>query len=231
MNTKLFAAIAVGLAMSVPAFASDEVRLNPMLDSYNWRHNQPHGGVTWIEMFTEYSPDDRAATGMMWFDLSDLAGIEPDEVISAELRLYPIRATNQWGLESTDGSIVVRERTTAFDEVDPNPAVDGDGVVLGSMLTVTGDLSPIVIDDLELLGEVRSWVDEPASNLGLEISMVPTGNNIDTYFLMIATREWAEAALRPELVLGISSVPAPGVGALLGVGMVCIGGRRRPWAA
>ncbi|HEB60533.1 MAG TPA: hypothetical protein ENJ06_01790 [Phycisphaeraceae bacterium] len=223
----LTALLAGGLSVAATAQAADDVVLESSADSYNWIANQPHGELPFMALWQEVSPNQRQAVAMMKFDLGDLGGLDSSDVLSARIELHPWYASHQWELQGDAGRLVAAERLAAFDESDPNPLPSSGGTLLTDQLMAVDNYDLITIDGPALLDAVRDWMDNPASNMGIDLQLLAPAGADDTFYMALYSREADDPSLRPRLVLNTTSVPAPGVGTLMGIAGLSLVSRRR----
>jgi hypothetical protein len=221
------AAPAAAMAACASAYAVDEVVFEPSQDSYNWIANQPHGDLPYLELFQENSPRQRESVAMMAFDLSSLSNIDPADIVSARLEVRAGYAGNYWGFDAVSGELSLWERDIAFDEIDPNPSPSSIGAALDMQVVGVGNLGVLTLDSAALLAEVRDWAVNPTSNYGLDVRFSAAAGVDDSFYMALYSSEFSDPAMRPHLVVGVDNVPTPGVGALLGTGLLCLNRRRR----
>lgn len=222
------AAPAAILVAGTAALAVTELAFEPSADSYNWWANQPHGDRPYLELFQEVSPNPRQAIGMMAFDVSGLSSIDPSDIVSARLELQAGYAGHYWNLNGDWGLLSIKQRAIAFDEIEPNPLPDSFGPALAETLVPVGYTDSIItLESSALLDQVRNWAANPGANYGFDIHFEAVGQEGSSFYMAIYSREYLDPALRPQLLVGVSEIPNPGVGSLLGSGLLCMMGRRR----
>ncbi|MFG0252903.1 MAG: hypothetical protein ACF8NJ_08535, partial [Phycisphaerales bacterium JB038] len=169
----------------------------------------------------------RTAVSMMAFDLSSLSNIDPADIIGARLEVHAAYAGNYWDFDAATGVLGLWERDTAFDEVEPNPLPASIGGVLASTTVAVGNLGLITLEGAALLGVVRDWAGNPADNYGMDVYLHADAGADDSFYMALYSSEYSDPAVRPRLVVTAENVPAPGAGALLGAGLLCLARRRR----
>lgn len=214
-----------------------------------------YGGLYRMLVFSPNGEGAPKKVGFMRFDLSSITGpVSVDEVTltltvagnpertnpdySQTLQIFPILRE---GLDFGESSGEIEAGTVAFlaasyDEVNP----------VGWGSSNTGTYGPVAGEDYSLtsMGSytlssanaeesfitihlnpsvVAGWINNPATNLGFVL--VFDQSSWDQ--AIIYTHNEAGLIYRPELTLTVSPVPEPGAVALLGLGLVALGLRRK----
>jgi hypothetical protein len=222
------AAVAVALSAGPAALAANTVEhvFTPSADNYRHWANLPHGDQPFLEMYEIVDPAIEGV-GMMAFDLSGLVGVDPANLISAELQIFP-RYSGQAGLIDGDAGLFnIMARDSAFDEIDPNPLPDSTGGILAEVPVSVGSLSAISLTSPTFLDEVRGWAVNPAMNYGLDLYLSSTDDVNASFYLAIHSSEAADPSLVPQLVVTEQVIPAPSAGLLVLVGALGSMTRRR----
>ncbi len=228
MISKVCRSASIVLALSAGAVLADDTVehvFTPSADSYQHWANQPHGDAPFLELYELFNPHQEGV-GMIAFDLSLLVGIAPENLISAELQLFPLYSGQTPLFDGDSGVLSLLERGSSFDEIEPNPAPDSIGDPLAELSLSVDDLSPIALNTAELLEVVRGWTVDPAGNYGLDVYFsAPTGAGA-THLLAIHSSETDVAGFEPRLVV-MEQVPLPGTSILLVAGALSSTRRRR----
>ncbi len=219
----------VVLALSAgPVLADDTVEhvFFPSADSYQHWANEPHGDAPFLEMYEIITPH-REGVAMMAFDLSALAGVDSENLIAAQLQLFPFYSGQTGNFSGDQGVISVMKRASAFDELDPNPGPDSIGDVLAELTLDVGSLDPFALATAGLLDEVRDWTVNPDTNYGLDIYLRAVAGADASFYLAIHSSEAVDADFQPRLVVTEQIIPLPGTSVLLLAGALRCSRRRR----
>lgn len=198
--------------------------IEPSADSYYWWANQPHGDKPYLEMFQDLV-GDRQSIAMMAFDLSAFAGVDPAWITSARLELVAGYSENAWNFNGDWGLLNIKQRASAFDEIDPNPAPDSIGDPLAELFVPMGTFDPMVLEGQGLLDLVRDWVADPQTNFGVDIYFEALADTNFTFYMAIGSRHNQDVELRPRLI--VTEIPAPSTALLVLSGALGVARRRR----
>lgn len=218
-----FLAFLVGAAP--PALAQvDEIVVDVTADSFNYAGQAlPHGDMTFMPIFTDFD-DGRVAVSMFYFDLSDI-DLGGDEIVDARIELTVGAARQDYNLLGDSGIARLYQREVLFDESEQNPDTSSIGDPIVELTRFADDESLVVLQSGGLADLVSLWIDEPDMNAGLDLAFDVAGDNNDTFWFALRTKEWANGVQQPQLIIS-TIVPGPATGLLVGAGWLATRRRR-----
>lgn len=230
-----------GLGACFPAAAAT-VSLVPVADATIYEESSPAATANGAGEFLLAGRTNQAANSrrhsLLRFDLSALP--VGATISSATLRLHLI------AVNTADTSISLHRLTTAWTEGPANPAgnestgvaaaigdvtwlaasqssllwtsAGGDADANPSATTTVGAAAGLVSwSSPTMVSEAQAWLDLPATNFGW---LLRDGESTPQTAKRFASRENADPALRPELIIEFTPVPEPSTVWLLPAGLV-----------
>jgi hypothetical protein len=164
--------------------------------------DQNFGGAGTLDLAHNRDGDRKAA--LVRFDVSALAAINPADIVSAQIRLYPVALQNGGELKVSEllPSGPWQEQTATWNQPATGATWPGGSGTTGKSLENEFIRVTRRAISFEVTDQLRQWLADPNSNRGVALRGYTTyDNNYGRTLLSFAASEHADLALRPELVV------------------------------
>lgn len=164
--------------------------------------NQNYGNATTLDLAHNREGDRKAV--LIRFDVSSLGGVDPADIVAAQIRLYGVALQNGGELKVSKllPSAAWAESSATWNQAATGAAWPGGSATSGKSLENEFVRVTRRAISFEVGEQLRQWLADPSSNRGIALRGYTTyDNNYASTLLSFASSENADVAVRPELVV------------------------------